>query len=414
MNNKTIGLIAGATALAAAAGTAGWQAAEKEVQVAVDGQTSTVKTFGGTVADALQTKGITVGERDTVVPSASSRISDGTRITVNYGRPITLTVDGKKTTLWTTATNLDSALTQLGVLEKGSRLSVSRSTPLGREGLAVEAITPKTVTLVDGGKKTSVTSTAATVGELLKERKLSVDSDDKLTPAAHTVLAEKQTIALTRVGNKQQNTTVPIEHETETTRSSSLDEGERKVEVEGKDGVKTQTWKLTVVDGKVTKKQLLTEKVTTKPITEKVVVGTREEAPQPEASKPEASQSESSQAGSTSSKSSTRSSSSTTSKPSASKSTTASRPKSSSAGTNTANTAMWDRIAQCESGGNWSINTGNGYYGGLQFDRQTWLANGGGAYAPTANLASKAQQITIANKVYAERGLQPWGCGHAA
>ncbi|WP_394277065.1 transglycosylase family protein [Luteococcus sp.] len=405
MNKKTIGLIAGATALAAAAGTAGWQVAEKEVQVAVDGQTSTVKTFGGTVADALQTKGIAVGERDTVVPSASSRISDGTRITVNHGRPITLTVDGKKTTLWTTATNLDSALTQLGVLEKGSRLSVSRSTPLGREGLAVEAITPKTVTLVDGGKKTLATSTAATVGELLKERKLSVDSDDKLTPAAHTVLAEKQTIALTRVGSKQQNTTVPIEHETETTRSSSLDKGERKVEVEGKDGVKTQTWKLTVVDGKVTKKQLLTEKVTTKPVTEKVLVGTREQAPESPSST-----SASSTSKSTNSKSSTRSAS----KPSASKTTTAPRPKSSSAGTNTANTAMWDLIAQCESGGNWSINTGNGYYGGLQFDRQTWLANGGGAYAPTANLASKAQQITIANKVYAERGLQPWGCGHAA
>ena len=75
---------------------------------------------------------------------------------------------------------------------------------------------------------------------------------------------------------------------------------------------------------------------------------------------------------------------------------------------------MWDRIAQCESTGNWSINTGNGYYGGLQFDRGTWLANGGGAYAPTANLASRAEQITIANKVYAQRGLQPWGCAHAA
>ena len=75
---------------------------------------------------------------------------------------------------------------------------------------------------------------------------------------------------------------------------------------------------------------------------------------------------------------------------------------------------MWDRIAQCESGGNWSINTGNGYYGGLQFDRGTWLSAGGGAYAPTANLASRAEQITIANKLYAQRGLQPWGCRHAA
>ena len=65
------------------------------------------------------------------------------------------------------------------------------------------------------------------------------------------------------------------------------------------------------------------------------------------------------------------------------------------------NVAMWDKIAQCESGGNWSINSGNGYYGGLQFDIQTWIGAGGGAYAPNASLATKAQQIDIANRVYA-------------
>ncbi len=78
------------------------------------------------------------------------------------------------------------------------------------------------------------------------------------------------------------------------------------------------------------------------------------------------------------------------------------------------NEAMWDKIAQCESTGNWSINNGNGYYGGLQFDIRTWLGSGGGAYAPNASLATKAQQIDIANRVYAQRGLQPWGCGWAA
>ncbi|MBA3757378.1 transglycosylase family protein [Candidatus Saccharibacteria bacterium] len=68
----------------------------------------------------------------------------------------------------------------------------------------------------------------------------------------------------------------------------------------------------------------------------------------------------------------------------------------------------WDRLAQCESGGNWAINTGNGYYGGVQFDRGTWLGNGGGVYAPTANLATREQQIAIASKVQAARGWSPW------
>ncbi len=68
----------------------------------------------------------------------------------------------------------------------------------------------------------------------------------------------------------------------------------------------------------------------------------------------------------------------------------------------------WDRLAQCESGGNWSINTGNGYYGGLQFSSGTWSGYGGGAYASRADLASREQQIAIADKVLAAQGWGAW------
>jgi LysM repeat protein len=75
----------------------------------------------------------------------------------------------------------------------------------------------------------------------------------------------------------------------------------------------------------------------------------------------------------------------------------------------------WDVVAKCESGGRWHINTGNGYYGGLQFSRSTWKSNGGGKYAPTADKATKAEQIAIANKLYSKRGLSPWPtCGKKA
>ncbi|MGW1511703.1 transglycosylase family protein [Streptomyces sp. NPDC002394] len=77
-----------------------------------------------------------------------------------------------------------------------------------------------------------------------------------------------------------------------------------------------------------------------------------------------------------------------------------------------ATTAEWDTVAQCESGGNWSINTGNGFYGGLQFTNSTWAAFGGTAYAPRADLASKAQQIAVAEKVLAGQGKGAWpSCG---
>ncbi|OKI84654.1 LysM peptidoglycan-binding domain-containing protein [Streptomyces sp. CB02414] len=77
-----------------------------------------------------------------------------------------------------------------------------------------------------------------------------------------------------------------------------------------------------------------------------------------------------------------------------------------------ATASEWDAVAQCESGGNWSINTGNGYYGGLQFSASTWAGYGGTQYAATADQATKAQQIEIAEKVLAGQGKGAWPvCG---
>ncbi|MGC5037337.1 MULTISPECIES: transglycosylase family protein [unclassified Streptomyces] len=77
-----------------------------------------------------------------------------------------------------------------------------------------------------------------------------------------------------------------------------------------------------------------------------------------------------------------------------------------------ATASEWDAVAQCESGGNWSINTGNGYYGGLQFSASTWAGYGGTQYASTADQATKAQQIEIAEKVLAGQGKGAWPvCG---
>jgi hypothetical protein len=68
----------------------------------------------------------------------------------------------------------------------------------------------------------------------------------------------------------------------------------------------------------------------------------------------------------------------------------------------------WDRLARCESSGNWSTNTGNGYYGGLQFNWSTWRSYGGGAFARTADRATRSQQIAIAEKVLRTQGWKAW------
>ena len=70
--------------------------------------------------------------------------------------------------------------------------------------------------------------------------------------------------------------------------------------------------------------------------------------------------------------------------------------------------STWDRLAQCESGGRWDVNTGNGYYGGVQFSPSTWRAFGGGEFAPDAHQASRAEQIVVAERTLAEQGWGAW------
>ncbi|WP_304441493.1 transglycosylase family protein, partial [Kitasatospora sp. MBT63] len=77
-------------------------------------------------------------------------------------------------------------------------------------------------------------------------------------------------------------------------------------------------------------------------------------------------------------------------------------------GASAAPASTWDKVAQCESTGNWAINSGNGFYGGLQFTNSTWAAFGGTSYAPRADLATKAQQINVAEKVLASQGPGAW------
>jgi resuscitation-promoting factor RpfA len=73
-----------------------------------------------------------------------------------------------------------------------------------------------------------------------------------------------------------------------------------------------------------------------------------------------------------------------------------------------ASVRTWDRLAQCESGGNWRINTGNGYYGGLQFSGSTWRGFGGGMFAGFAHQATKSEQITVAERVLRHQGWGAW------
>jgi uncharacterized protein YabE (DUF348 family) len=379
----------GVAALAVAAGSVGVAHYDKAVEVSVDGQPSSVHVLGSTVADVLDKQDIAVGPHDVVVPSLASSVSDGDHISVRYGRKLTVTVDGRTKEYWTTATTVDTALQDLGIRADGAVLSASRSQPLGRGGLSLAVTTPKKVTVVADGKTRSVTSTATTVFGLLAELGVTKKLDDQVSPAMPTSLDEGMKVVLKRVVIKKVRATEAIGYSTTKQKDASLYKGQTKVVTPGKKGAKVVVRQKTWVDGKLKSTKVLGQKVTRKPVDAVVKVGTKDR-PAPTSSR------------------------TTTTAPTPTRTPTRSAGNTSGAGINLANAAMWDRIAQCESGGNWHINTGNGYYGGLQFATASWLANGGDDFASRADLASRAEQITIANRYYAKAGLGPWGCAHAA
>jgi uncharacterized protein YabE (DUF348 family) len=363
---KSIIVAVGATAaLAVAGGSVAYASKSKTVSISVDGQVRKVHTFGSTVADALKAEKVQTGAHDNVAPSLDSKLKDGQEIAVQYGRQLTVNADGTKKAYWTTADSVNEALADLGLRYDGAQLSTSRSAELGRQGLELTVTTPKTVNIVHLGKTVTIKSLAGTVGQALTQAKIAWDKDDRITPAATTPLKlGVNTIGFVQVVQKSVTKTETVQHGTDETKSATLLEGTKKTTTKGTDGAKAVTYLYTYLDGKLSTTKVVGSKLVTKAVDEQVLVGTK---PKP------------------------------ADKPTTPTSTGETTPPTSSGG-------AWDRIAACESGGNWAANTGNGYYGGLQFDHGTWAAYGGTAYANNANGASKAQQISIAEKVKADRG----------
>ena len=365
-------LAASGAAIVLTGGAVGATQLDKAVNLSVDGTTTAAHVFGTTVGDLLDSQGITVKPGDVVVPAVDAALHDGDDVVVKYARTLTLTVDGKTRTVTTTENTVDGALLALGLRGEGARLSVSRSQTIGRQGLTLTVVTPKSVTVTVDGKTTTKTITAATVGEALGQFGVTLGKADKVNPPAATQLTSGTKIAVERLTTKDVQRTEAIAYATTKKPSADLYTDQTKVVTQGVAGVRTIVERLSIKDGKVVATGRLSVVVTKQPVDAVVLVGTKKRpvaAPAP------------STGGS-----------------------------SSGAGINLARAAMWDSIAQCESGGNWSINTGNGYYGGLQFLTSTWLSNGGGDFAPRADLASRAEQITVANRLYAKVGSSPWGC----
>jgi uncharacterized protein YabE (DUF348 family) len=339
--------------LSATGGVATAVAMDKDVTVDVDGHEAHIRTYDATVGQVLRDQGYTPGAHDAISPSPNAPVTDGGKIMLERGRLMRLTVDGVTQDQWTRAQSVGDALSQLNVVTKGAWVSTGPSSQIPLSGIAVQIRTPKQVVLMDGsGLPRRVTTTDATIGDLLHDQRISLGPHDSVSPSLSLPVKAGMQISISRNGTSIITVTETVDPPLQTIQDPTMNEGTSKVTSPGQAGSQIVTYRVTKHNGVETGRTQLSVQVTKKAVAKVVRQGTKA----------------------------------------------------------LPGDAIWDEIAQCESGGNWSINTGNGYYGGLQFNQATWASNGGTAYAARADLATKSQQIAIADKVRAARGYEPWQC----
>jgi resuscitation-promoting factor RpfB len=341
----------------------------KSVTLSVDGTSSEVRAMGAdTVGDLLDSQDLSVGSRDIVAPAVDTEIDDGDTVVVRFARPLTVTVDGQKRTVWTTELSVDRALSAMGIRADGARLSASRSARIERTGMTMWLSTPKQVTLTADGDTRRVTTTAPTVGDLLREQRLVLKPTDKLSAVPSAPVTANLAVTVVRITSKRVTRTEDVPFKTVERKNTSMFKDQEDVVTKGVKGRRTAVYDVVHSDGKFTSRKLVSATVTRKPVTQVVEVGTK------------------------------------------------SRPSSGGGGGGGGNVGgsvdslNWNALAECESGGNPNaVNPAGPYYGLYQFSGSTWRSVGGSG-VPTDHGA--AEQTFRAKKLYQSQGDSPWpNCG---
>ncbi|MFE5716489.1 ubiquitin-like domain-containing protein [Streptomyces sp. NPDC056501] len=341
-----------------AGGTSAFVANDKAVRLSVDGVPRTFHTFADDIDELLAHEGLTVGAHDIVAPAPGEALADGDEVVVRYGRPVSLTLDGRRHQIWTTARTVEGALRQLGVRAEGAYLSVSRAAAISRQGLALDVRTERTVTFLADGRERVVRTNAATIREALAEAGITLSGQDTTSVAADAFPRDGQTVTVLRITGSRQVREEAIPYAVEKVRDPELFAGTETVERQGVAGVRRVTYTLRTVNGVQQKPRRTGEEIVREPVSRKVRIGTR-------------------------------------------------ALPASVAG---ADGLDWAALAACESGGRPNAVDPSGTYGGLyQFDPGTWRSLGG---TGTAQNAPAAEQTFRAKKLYVQRGASPWPhCG---
>ena len=383
-SRTTVISVATATALlVAGAGAAAIGTSYRHVTVEVDGVSRDVSGFFTTAGDALNTAGVSVGAHDLVAPASDQSVSNGDTVVVRTATEYTVTVDGTATTAWSTASTVSGVLNALPA--QASSMAADRSytrteMPLGEAGQTIHVVADGTTTDVVASADEGTTA-------ILDKAGISAGPIDR-------VILENSggeaTLRVSRVVRGSESTTTEIPFETEEREDPEAEEGTETVVQEGVAGSEVTEAYQETIDGNVTVSAVLAT-TRTEPTTRIVSKGTKEKKKAEETQ--QNTDSSSSSSGSSSSSSSGGSSSSS----------------GGSAAVSGDDASIWAAIAQCESGGNPTTNTGNGYYGMYQFSLPTWQSVGGTGLPSDA---SAEEQTMRARMLQQRAGWGQWGCAY--
>ncbi|WP_214405650.1 resuscitation-promoting factor [Pseudonocardia lacus] len=338
-------------------------AMDKTVTLIVDGSERTLHTFASDVGTALASAGMVPTPQDRISPAPATDLVDGDEIIVERARPLTLVEGMSERQVWTTADSVDEALRGLGVEVKPLQMSADPGSIIPLAGMSLELRIPRSVTLADGtAAPAPLTTTAGTVGGLLAESGIELGPDDVSVPSGDTPLVDGTAVQVVRNGIGEVVVTREIPAPEQIIEDPEMPRGEKEVVEDGKPGEQTAVMRVHVQNGQEVRREQIRAGGTTAPEPRVIRVGTKEPTAEEEAAIADGT------------------------------------------APAVANKETWERLVQCEATGNWAINTGNGYYGGLQFDARTWKAYGGDAYAPLPHQASPEEQMAVADKVVDDRG----------
>ncbi|MGY1579690.1 ubiquitin-like domain-containing protein [Streptomyces sp. MN13] len=341
-----------------AGGTTAFVAKDKAVELSVDGRPRALHTFADDVTELLADQGVELGAHDMVEPAPGTPLTSGDEVTVSYGRPVRLTLDGHRREVWTTARTVEGALRQWGVRAEGAYLSTARSRRIGRAGLTLDVRTERSVTIMADGRARTVRTNAATVREAVEQAGITLRGEDTTSVPPGSFPRDGQTVTVLRITGGKEVREEQIPFQVRRVQDPTVFRGTEVVEQAGLPGLRRVTYSLRTVNGVRQKPRRLRSELVREPRAQVVKVGTR---PLPTSVRG-------------------------------------------------ADHLNWRGLAECESGGRPDAVDPSGTYGGLyQFDTTTWHDLGGSGRPQDA---PAEEQTFRAKKLYLRHGASPWPhCG---